>query len=426
MHAPQTRTTAPDSNSYRVFVLIMLLLVYTFNFIDRQIIGILAVPIKQELGLTDTQLGALGGVAFALFYAALGIPIAWLADRKSRSWIITISLTLWSLFTALCGVTGSFWQLFLCRLGVGVGEAGGVAPSFSLITDYFPKASRARAFAVYSFGIPVGSALGIFLGGWIATTINWRVAFLVVGAAGLVLAPLFKAAVREPQRGRFDHGGTAEIGSDFPQIVRLLLTKPSFWYIACASSLASMLNYGLLFWLPAFFGRSFGLSLIQISLFYGSLTLAGGLVGVWTGGWLGDRIGGKDRRAYVLVPAAAFTLAVPFYAVGLVTHSLTLAFLVFLVPTALALMWVGPVITSVQQLVNAQMRATASACFLFINNLIGVGLGTVVLGLLSDVLKAQFGSESLRYSIILGLTLYLAAALLFWLASRTIEQDSHE
>lgn len=416
----------PLRSSYRWTVLALLLVVYALNFVDRQIIGILAIPIKRELALTDTQLGALGGVAFALFYAALGIPVAWLADRKSRSWIVTISLTLWSLFTALCGTATGFWQLFLYRMGVGVGEAGGVAPSFALITDYFPKHQRARAFAVYSFGIPIGSATGILLGGWIANAVDWRTAFVVVGLAGVLFAPIFRMAVREPARGgQDDHTPAPQAGTSFGQIVRLLAGKRSFWLIAFASSFASMVNYGLLFWLPAFFGRSFGLDLVQISMFYGSLVLVGGLIGIWCGGWLGDRFGASNPAAYVLLPACAFVLVVPLYAIGLLSQSLLVAFILLLPPSALAYLWIGPVITSIQHLVPPEMRATASACFLFINNLIGIGFGSLLFGYLADVLGAQFGSQSLKYSILFGLSIYVLSAALFALASRHIRRDSH-
>jgi len=202
-------STAPESPGYRVLVLVMLVLVYTFNFIDRQIVGILAVPIKADLGLSDTQLGVLGGLAFALFYTILGIPVAMLADRTNRTNIMAVALVLWSAMTALCGLAQNFVQLFLARLGVGVGEAGGVAPAYSLVADYFPSSQRARALAVYSFGVPLGSSLGIFFGGLIASMIDWRVAFIAVGIAGIVLAPIFRLVVREPPRGRYDGAQTS-------------------------------------------------------------------------------------------------------------------------------------------------------------------------------------------------------------------------
>ena len=191
-------SNAPASPFYRGYVLFILVVVYTFNFIDRQIVGILAVPIKEELALTDTQLSLMGGLAFALFYTFLGIPIAMLADRKSRTWIMTAALAVWSAMTALCGFAQNFTQLFLARLGVGVGEAGGVAPAYSLIADYFPEKTRARAMSIYSLGIPIGSALGILLGGVLTSYLDWRAAFIIVGVAGLAIAPIFRLTMREP------------------------------------------------------------------------------------------------------------------------------------------------------------------------------------------------------------------------------------
>jgi MFS family permease len=229
-----------------------LVVVYTFNFIDRQIIGILAVPIKADLALSDAQLGVMGGLAFALFYTALGIPIAMLADRRSRTWIMTIALTLWSAMTAACGLATNFWQLFLARVGVGIGEAGGVAPAYSLISDYFPSQKRARALSIYSFGIPIGSALGIVFGGIIASKIDWRYAFFAVGIAGIVIAPIFKLTVAEPRRGQFDSGIAATSPPAFADILHKLSTKPSFWLMAFGASCSSMIGYGMFFWLPSF------------------------------------------------------------------------------------------------------------------------------------------------------------------------------
>ncbi len=414
-----------ETSNYRFYVLFILFLVYTFNFIDRQIIGILAGPIKAELGLTDTQLGLMGGLAFALFYTGLGIPIALLADRYSRVKIVTISLAVWSGFTALCGTAHGFWQLFLYRVGVGVGEAGGVAPSYSLISDYFPPKERARAFAVFSFGIPVGSAAGILFGGLIAAHVDWRAAFVACGLAGLLLAPLMWMTVREPARGRYDPPAPKTAPAPIGLVLRTLATKPSFWLIAFGASASSIMGYGLIFWLPSFLDRSFGMPLVDRSIYYSAIVFFGGLVGIWMGGYLGDRLGQSSKAAYALVPATAFVLCVPFYAVGVMSPSLLLTFFMFLIPAALSLVWLGPVITTIQQLVAPTMRATASAIFLFINNLIGIGFGTVFLGLLSDILVPRFGTESLRYSILVGLSFYMLAAILFFLASRRLERDWH-
>ncbi|MEO1136918.1 MAG: MFS transporter, partial [Pseudomonadota bacterium] len=243
---------------YRGYVLFILVVVYTFNFIDRQIVGILAVPIKADLGLSDTQLSLMGGLAFALFYTFLGIPIAMLADRRNRTWIITIALTVWSAMTALCGLAQNFLQLFLARLGVGVGEAGGVAPAYSLISDYFPAEKRARALAIYSYGIPVGSALGILLGGVLTSYLDWRAAFIIVGLAGVAIAPIFRLTMREPERGGLDGAGAITTPAAIDEVVKTLIRKPSFWGLSLGAASSSMMGYGLIFWLPSFFVRSYG------------------------------------------------------------------------------------------------------------------------------------------------------------------------
>ena len=402
-------------------VLAVLILAYTFNFLDRQILGILAGPIKAELGLSDSQLGLMGGLAFALFYTGLGVPIAALADRWSRTWIMTWALALWSGFTALCGFATGFWQLFLCRMGVGVGEAGGVAPAYSLISDYFPKEQRARALAAYSFGIPIGSALGILFGGLIAHAIDWRAAFIVVGLAGVALAPLFRFVVREPPR----EAAAAPVAVSVPTGagIRLLLAKPSFWLISLGAAASSVCGYGVAFWLPSFFERSLGMGLVDRSLFLGSMTLVGGTLGVWAGGVLGDRLGRARPAAYLLVPAAAFLLALPCFVLAVQAKELWLAFILFLIPTGLNLVWLGPVITAVQHLVAPAQRSTASACFLFVNNLIGLGLGTWYFGAVSDALTPRYGAEALRYAIYSGLGFYVVSAGLFVLAARGLKRD---
>ena len=409
--------------SNRAYVLFILVLVYTFNFIDRQIIGILAVPIKADLGLTDTELGLMGGLAFALFYTGLGIPIAMLADRFSRTWIMTAALAIWSAMTAMSGLATNFWQLFAARLGVGVGEAGGVAPAYSLIADFFPPDQRARALSIYSFGIPIGSAIGIVFGGVIASMLDWRIAFFIVGLAGIVLAPIFRLTIKEPLRGGFDRQREDTTPPGIKTILRTLSQKPSFWLVSLGASCSSMMGYGLFFWLPSFFVRSFEMTLLNASLYYGAVLLVGGVAGIWAGGWLGDRFGQMRQSRYITIPAIAFILTVPFYIVAILSESMLVTFSVLLVPTALGLVWLGPVISVIQHLVPPNMRATASAIFLFINNLIGIGLGTLAIGWLSDTLAIQYGDDSLRYSILAGTAFYVIAAGLFFLASRWIEQD---
>lgn len=407
-------------------MLAILVIAYTFNFIDRQIVGILAVPIKRELALSDTQLGLLGGLAFALFYTFLGIPIARLADRKSRVGVMTVALALWSLMTAACGFAHSFGQLFMARLGVGVGEAGGVAPAYSVICDYFPSHQRARALSVYSFGIPIGSAAGIVLGGFITHWMSWRMAFITVGVAGLAIAPVLKATVREPAReSRSARPGEAPpaAAASFGTVLLTVASKPSFWGLALGGGSCSMMGYGLFFWMPSFLVRSFGLDLLQASMAYAGMVLVAGLTGIWLGGAIADQQGLRHKAAYALVPAIAFLCTVPFYIAGLLTTKLWVCLGVLFVPTALGLAWLGPVLTAVQHLVPSHMRATASALFLFINNLLGIGLGTTLIGALSDLLHARVGTDSLRYAILAGTGFYLIASALFFFASRRISGD---
>jgi len=427
MTTQDTPPPAPTTRAYRYYVLGILVVVYTMNFLDRQILGILAVPIKRDLALTDSQLGLMGGLAFALLYSTLGVPIALLADRSSRVRIMSYALGIWSAFTMVCGFAGSFWQLFLSRVGVGVGEAGGVAPAYSLISDYFPKEQRARALAVYSLGIPIGSGMGILFGGLIAEAIDWRAAFLVVGGAGLLLAPIFRMTVRDPQRGGADAARTRVVAPAAPpkfvQVLKVLLPKRSFWLIAFGSAASSVCGYGVAFWLPSFFQRSLHLTLVETSLFYGAITFFGGCLGIVGGGMLADRLGSKNRAAYPLIPAVAFMIAMPCFFLAVNTSSLGLAFFLFLIPAGLNLVWLGPILTTVQHLVPAQMRTTASAMFLLINNLLGIAVGYYYFGAVSDLLKDSFGDESLRYAIYSGLGFYVISSILFVIASRTLRKD---
>lgn len=413
---PEPGTATPP-----VRALALLTVVYAFNFLDRQILGILVPPIKAEFALTDTELGLLGGLAFAIFYATLAVPIALLADRISRVNIITVALALWSGFTALCGLAQNFTHLFLARVGVGVGEAGGVAPSYALIADFFPRERRARALGLFSMAVPVGSALGIMFGGWVAANISWRTAFFAVGLAGLLFAPVFRLLVREPPRGRFDPPGppAPPIGA----VIRYLRARPAFWLLAFGAAASSMMGYGLIFWMPSYLKLSLGMGLETVSWFYGALVLVGGVLGIGLGGVLGDKAGSRDPARYALIPATAFIVTVPFYVIGLSVEPRVAVFILLLVPTALSLVWLGPVLAAVQVLAAPSMRATASAIFLLINNLIGLGGGALLLGALSDHFQARFGDDSLRYAILAGLPLYLVAALFMWLAARRLARD---
>lgn len=414
------------ARALRTRVLLLLLLAYIFNFVDRNIIGVLAVPIREEFNLSDTALSHLG-VAFGIFYATIAIPIAWLADRKSRVNIISAAVAVWSLFTAACGMVQSYGQLVVARMGVAVGEAGGIAPSYSLISDYFPRDRRSRALAFFSLGIPIGSALGVFFGGWLAANLSWRSAFVIVGLLGLPSALLIKLLIPEPRRGGLD-SPSAPTAAAPParEVARTLFGTPSFWLLSFGAASGSILGYGLIFWLPSFFNRTFELPLADVGWFYGSIVLVGGVAGTWLGGWFGDRLGSARPAAYALIPAICFLVAAPIFALGLFAGNLWLAWTLFTIGQMLGLAWLGPVITAVQHIVPPSMRATASASFLFVNNLIGIAFGIYFLGWLSDAMKAAHGEDSLQYSILYGLGFYLLSALFYLAASRRLGRDMYD
>ena len=492
----ETDTETGQSSWYRYYVLAILIFVYMLNFVDRQIIGILAAPLKAHFELTDQQFGLLGGIAFASVYSTLAIPLAWLADRSSRVWIMTGALTVWSGFTALCGIAGSFGQLFLFRMGVGVGEAGGVAPAYSLIADYFPPHQRARAMAGFAFGIPLGTAGGTLIGGLLAVKFGWQTAFIVVGLLGVIVAPILRLTVKDPKRGGTDApkavatatvpevapetglgrkvalacfgvGGVfaglgllslmgvlgtnplvAFFGAGLMTVIGIslwiarrtgdaIMKKKSFWLLALGAASSSVCGYGVAGWLPLFFMRSFDMTLSQVSWYYAGIALIGGLLGIWMGGVIADRMGRKSKGAYPLIPAISYLISVPSFILamnspwligllpggGSAVMGLVVAFLIFLIPTGLNLVWLGPITAAIQHLAPAPMRSTASAIFLLINNLLGLAVGFYYFGWMADVLRPTFGEESLRWAIYTGMGFYLLASGLLILASKTLKSD---
>ena len=407
---------APRRNAS--LVLAVLLLAYVFNFLDRQILGILAPLIKADLRLTDAQFGALGGTAFALLYAFLGIPLAYLADRTSRGAVIAAALAVWSGFTALCGTATGYWQLFLYRVGVGVGEAGGVAPSYALIADYFPADRRARALAIFSLGVPIGLGGGSFIGAHLAAWFGWRAAFLIMGVLGIALAPVLRFIVRDVPSSA-PASGQAPIASVFLIVAK----KPAFWLLAFGASASSLCGYGLALWTPSILMRSFNLDLVSAGNFLASLVVLGGCAGVFAGGWFADRLGGADHGWYARLPAIAWLITAPTFVAGFFAPNLWLAWILLLVPNALNILWLGPIVTAVQHLVPARMRATASASFLLINNLIGLGVGPWLIGRISDALKATYGANALRNSAVACTSFYVLAALLAILCVKRMRTD---
>lgn len=396
-------------------LLMLLLLAYILNYLDRLMLSILAQPIKADLHLSDAQFGDLGGLAFALLYSVLAIPFAIVADKTSRSRVIATAVAFWSAFTALCGTATGFWQLFVFRLGVGIGEAGGVAPSYALISDYYPPERRARAIAIFALGIPIGGAGGMFIGAYIASALDWRAAFIAMGIAGLILTPFILLLVRDPSRGRPQT--QAPIATVFPIIAR----KPAFWLLSFASAMSSLAGYGLNLWTPSVFMRSHGLDIREAAAFVGSAFLVGGCIGILAGGWLADRLG-SGRRWYAWLAGISWLVTAPMFAMALLSPSLWLAWLPLAIALGLCIVWLGPVTTAIQHLVPREMRATASASFLLINNLIGLGVGPSLIGYLSDALNGRFGADALRYAAVACTGFYLLAALLALFAGRWLER----
>ncbi|MFM6933734.1 MAG: spinster family MFS transporter [Novosphingobium sp.] len=385
-------------------VLGMLLVVYTFNFLDRQILAILAKPVQTELGLSDTQMGVLGGLAFALLFTTMAIPFGVLADRKGRAKVIGWSLAVWSGFTALCGVATGFWQLFFFRLGVGIGEAGGVAPSYAIIADRFPPEKRSRALATYSLGIPLGQAIGALFGSIIAAAVDWRLAFIVLGLAGLLVVMPFRKVVQD-QPIAVDYV-SVPVMTTFRRLAKL----PAFWLLSLGAATGSLCAYGMAFWVPTLLQRTYGLTLVEAGRFLAAQLLLAGCIGMYAGGFFADRIGTKDRAGYARIAAYAYILCFPTIFLAFSSTSILALFLLLLLPSGLVYIWLGPVTTAIQHLVPANERATASACYLFINNGIGLSFGSIVIGALSDKLAPDFGSDSLRVAIISVTSLYLLAA----------------
>ncbi len=418
------------SPRYRAYVLAMLVVVYVFNFLDRQIVTILAEPIKNDLGLNDTQIGLMTGLAFAIFYTVLGIPIARLADRANRVSIISVALVIWSGMTALCGMAQNFTQILAARIGVGVGEAGCSPPAHSLIADYFPPEKRASALSIYALGIPIGSILGLLAGGWIAELYGWRTAFFVVGIPGIALALLVKFSIREPLRGMSDVRSANTSAADTPaeqpalfDTLGVLLRNKTMLHLAMGGALTSFVGYGLGQWMPAFFMRVHEMGIAETATYFGLVLGVASAIGTFLGGTLADRLAIRERRMYAWLPAAGVLIAFPFYVVAMLNDNPYVAIAILVAPSLLNSLWLGPAFGTIQNLAPMRMRALASAMVLFILNIIGLGLGPFLVGVLSDLLAGVFGTDSLRYAILIATAAYFWAGAHFLLAGRTIRQD---
>ncbi|MEO0714984.1 MAG: MFS transporter, partial [Pseudomonadota bacterium] len=466
---------------HRAYVLSALLLVYVFNFIDRTIINILTEPIKASFGLEDWQMGLLGGPAFAFLYTFLGIPIARFAERYHRVWIIAVSVALWSLMTALCGFAGSFLVLFLFRVGVSIGEAGCTPPAQSLIADYFRPTSRATAVSIYALGVPLGGMFAAVFGGFIAgnldgpqvavlldnwgwtwalnavdwnTVEGWRVAFVLVGVPGVLVAILVKMTIEEPPRGYTDPAslqGQAKVG--FGKALSILLKKPAYVHVVLGATIASFVGYGVGQFTTSFLIRTHGLDIQTAALLFGVILGVMAAIGVFSSGWLSDKLAQRHPNALSWLPALGMGASVPLYWVGYTLDSLWLAMPPLMIAAMIHYFYLGPMYAVAGGVVDSRMRATSVALTLFVVNLLGYGLGPPIIGALSTALKSMFISgadlnltldlckaavglspeqasactsadaRGLQWSIVIFCCGYGWAAIHYLLAGRTLQRD---
>jgi predicted MFS family arabinose efflux permease len=445
----QVETAGPGKSSprYPVWLMLMLMLVALSSFIDRVIVATLGPAIKADLGISDTQFGLLTGLAFALLYTSAGIPVARLADRFNRVRLLAAATTIWSVMTMLSAAASSYLQLLLLRLGVGIGESAANPCTISLVSDRFPRHKRGSALAVVALGASLGSLVGGFGGGWLGEHVGWRMTFLIVGAPGLALALLLITTLKELPRGRFDNSPAAS--DETPPLSALFRTmreKPAFLNMAVACGLTSFVNFGVLLFLPLYFGRAYGMSMTQAGLLFGLVTSISNGVGTLLGGFGVDRVGKRDDRWYAWMPALSLVLAAPLYAIGLSITNWRIAMPIVVGAAVLAFTFYAPTFAGIQNMVESRMRASAAAVIIFFQNLVGMGFGPLFVGAMSDVYAARrfegdyaarcvgkaareateclaASSIGIRYAMITCVGVLLWAAVHYWLASRSIRRD---
>jgi MFS family permease len=472
--------TGYGTASYRKYVLGALLTVYLFNFIDRTIINILTEPIKETFGVEDWQMGLLGGPAFAVLYTFIGIPIARFSEKNDRVWIIAGSVALWSLMTVLCGFATSFVALFIFRIGVSIGEAGCSPPANSIIADYFIPAKRSTAVSTYALGIPLGGMVAYVFGGFITSSLDgasvaavlsswgwvgavnaldwqniegWRVAFVVVGLPGIIVAMVVKMTVKEPPRGYTDPPKMQGKGQvSFGEVLKILAKKPSYWHITMGVTIASFVNYGVGQFFVSFLIRTHEISIFDASIKVAMILAVMASIGTFMSGYLADRYSERHPKALAWIPMIALLGSTPMFIAGYLLDSLLIAIPILMVGTMLLYTYLCPLYAVPSGVVDSRMRATSVAVTLFIVNLLGYGLGPPLIGALSTILNSTFlsgidpsltleackatglataaqmacntaNAEGLQWSMIMFKCLYIWAALHFYLGSRTLQRD---
>lgn len=396
--------------------------IYVLNFLDRQLLSILAKPIQDALNITDGQLGLLGGLYFAFFYCFIAIPVGWLADRTNRVMVVSIACGIWSAATIACGLSRNFGQLAVSRMTVGFGEAGGVPPSYAIITDYFPPGRRGMALGIFNLGPPVGAALGIAFGASVAAAFSWRDAFIAIGVVGLVVAVVTPLLVKEPRRGGLDMAAgtspaTAPVRAGFWDTVKMFFSNPVLVLASLGSGVTQIVTYGLGNFAVLFLMREKGMELGDVALWYALVVAIGMGGGIFASGWLIDRYTKRSRKAYALLPAISLSLALPFYIAFVWAPSWPLALALMLGPNFLNYFYLSSSVALVQEEVRPNQRVMSGALLLLVMNFIGMGVGPTYVGAASDFFRASHPENSLQIALYTLIPVYLVAIGLFlWLA----------
>ena len=419
----QVQVKETEVTTYSWYVLTLLFFVYLSNHIDRQILNILMEPIKEEFGASDFMMGLLAGPTFALFYATAGIPIARIADRASRRNIIAISAAVWSIMTALSGTARSFLSLAMFRIGVGIGEAGCSPPSHSLISDYFPAEKRGRALGVYAMATQAGAAFGWLLGGWLFYWLGWRWAFVAAGVPGVLLALLVRATVREPRRGGTERGEVDSDAMPFGEALRHLRKQRSFVWLQAGGALHAVAGYGLGVWVAPFLMRIHGMEIQVIGTWLGGIAILAGMPGMLLGGFLSDRLSVRDARWYLWIPTLSALISAPFTIGFLFLGDPNLGLVLYAIHALIGMGFSAPTFAMTQAVVKVRARSLAVAVHLLLVNLVGLGLGPVVIGALNDMLAPTLGKEAIRYTMLLAALTNVVACVFYVVAARTVRED---
>ena len=417
------------SNAHRHYALIILTITYVFNFVDRQLLAILLEPIKTEFGASDSAMGLLYGLAFALFYATLAIPIARLADRSNRRNILAAAAGMWSIMTVACGFAMNFWQMLGLRIGVAAGEAGGLPPSQSMVNDLYPPEQRARAMAVFSSATFIGTLVAMVGGAYVAQSYGWRITFIVVGAPGVLLAFIIRFTIAEPKRGAWDQESKQQqLQQGLIKTFLGMWHTPAIRYLILGCACAGLGGYALGYWAPAFMMRVHGVSIVQAGVMIGGLGAIAGLIGSFLGAWLCDRFSKDNRNWLLFIPAISLSISLPMLILFLLfPEASTFSISGFTIPTTIIIYciasfigswWAAPTYVAVQELVAPNQRTLACAILLFTMNLIGFGLGPLFVGIFSDLLTPSYGNNGVRYALVIMMGSFLPAIYFYIRAGR--------